>query len=121
MLSSRLTRIDLFNDFRGHAAGHNIGGQGTSYQTSCSDKGVFTDGNALEHSDIDAQSDTLLDYYRHIGTRAWIVRVPIRIIDQCVGATHHLLPKYDLGCTTDNRSTKTTVWSYLNMLTFREC
>ena len=71
----------MSDDLRGHAAGHNIGGQRTSHNTSRGDQGVFADGDTLEHGDIDTQPDTLLDYHQRIWPRAEIIRVNLRIVD----------------------------------------
>ena len=108
----------MSDDFRGHAAGHNIGGQRTSHNTSRGDQGVFTDGDALEHSDIDTQPDTLLDCHRRIRPRAGIIRVPIRIGNQGIGATPHIFLDNDLRGTADNGTAEATIWAYVNLSAF---
>jgi len=60
--------INFFEDLRGYAASHNIGGQRTSYQASRCDNGVFTDGDAFEHGDSDTQPDSLIDFPSALGS-----------------------------------------------------
>jgi len=85
-----MPRIYSLKDLRGHAAGHNIGGQRTNHHTSRGDQGVFPDGDALEHRDIDTQPGALLNGHRRIRPRTEIIRVPIRTGDQCVCPLFHI-------------------------------
>src|SRR5271169_345214 len=91
-----------------------------SHHTAGCDKGVFTDGDALEHSDVDTQPDPLLNCHRRVRARARIVCVPIGIGNDGVGAAPYILTKNNPGCTPDNRSAEAAIWSYVDPGAFRE-
>ena len=83
------------------------------------DKGVFTDGNALEHNDIDTQPNTTLNCHGRVRTRPWIVPVPICVGDHRIGTAPYTLAKDNFGGTSDSSSAEAAVRSDIDVSTFR--
>jgi len=64
-------------------------------ETTSPDQGILTDGDSLQHGDVDAQPDVIADGYWGIWADAGIICVPIGIRNERIGSAADPWCKYD--------------------------